>query len=125
MKYTFKKNQIIGKGLNRLEKAVVEDINSQDEPETYLKDVLQGGCISGTVSCLIYYTDTLAWFKKYRKEIEDLVTQYENDFGQPIDTLNGWDKEDRWARDTTNQNILAWFSYESICSDIANELELN
>ena len=118
-KYTLtKQGKIKGANLNPLERAVVRIINSQDNPETYINDVLYGGCIAGTVGELIYYTDTIAWFKKYRKYIEDFIVLYEESNECSISTLTGWDRTDRFCRYTNNQNLLAWFSFETVCYDI-------
>ena len=122
-KYTLQKNgKIKGTDTTALERAVLRDINDQDDPTVYIHDVLQGGCINGTVSQLIYYTDTIAWFKKYRIEIEGLVTEYINDTGESVNSFNGWDDDDPFARETTNQNLLAWFSFETVCWEIANDI---
>lgn len=121
--YTLTKTgKIKGTCTNALERAVIKDVNDQDEPMVYIRDVLYGGCQAGTVGQLIYYHDTLAWFRKYRIEIEQMVTEYVNDNGGSINDLNGWDEEDPFARGTGNRNLLAWFSFETVCTDIADQL---
>lgn len=49
----------------------------QDDPETYLSDILNYGCIPGCVSELIYYSDTHAFYDQYYYEIEELRQSFE------------------------------------------------
>lgn len=121
--YLNNKNKIVGTDLNRLEKKVVSICNDEDNPMLFIQDVLYGGCQAGIVGELIYYSDTVKWFKLYREEIEDQVKQMQEDLGMHVDELNGWDKDDPFARETYNQNLLAWFSFETVCNDIQNSIE--
>jgi hypothetical protein len=118
-----KKGKIVGADLNRLEKKVVSIINQEDGPMLFIQDVLYGGCQAGTVGELIYYSDTTKWFKLYRQEIEDQVRQMQEELGMNLNELNGWDETDPFARETYNQNLLAWFSFETVCSEIQNSIE--
>jgi hypothetical protein len=118
-----KKGKIVGADLNRLEKKVVSIINQEDGPMLFIQDVLYGGCQAGTVGELIYYSDTTKWFKLYQQEIEDQVRQMQEELGMNLNELNGWDDSDPFARETSNQNLLAWFSFETVCTDIAYAIE--
>ena len=60
-------------------------------------DVLHNGCCSGVVSELIYYYDTVRFYK--------------------------WDKEDPLAQDDFNQNLLAWFGFEETLRNIGYNFE--
>ena len=122
--YLNNKNKIVGTDLNRLEKKVVSICNDEDDPMLFIQDVLYGGCQAGTVGELIYYSDTTKWFKLYRQEIEGQVKQMQEELGTHLDELNGWDETDPFARETYNQNLLAWFSFETVCNDIQNCLEV-
>lgn len=119
-----KKGKIVGTNLNRLEKKVVSICNDEDDPMLFIQDVLYGGCQSGIVGELIYYTDTVRWFKLYRQEIESQVKQMQEELGMNLNELNGWDADDPFAREQYNQNLLAWFSFETVCSEIQNCLEV-
>ena len=89
-------------------------------------DVLYHGCQSGIVGELIYYSDTVRFYKQYRSEINELL----------YDTMNGtrlyapsdlfgdkWDKEDPLAQDDFNQNLLAWFGFEETLRNIGYNFE--
>jgi len=86
--------------------------------EAYLGDLFRNGCISGMVNCLIYYADTLKWYKTYIEDINQLLvdtgaSNMSSIFGK------GWDKEDPLCLDTQNQNLLAWFSFEETARTLA------
>ncbi len=112
-----------------LVRAVVKSIKSHssgyDSPVGFINDLLRGGCESGIVGELIYYKDTLAFFKRHQKEITQLMYDLMQDIGgtSPADLFGKkWDLEDPFARDTTNQNLLAWFGYEETARKINDEL---
>ena len=91
----------------------------------YLNVVLENGLQSGVIDELIYYKDTLAFYKKYKKEILLLLKDTLNEFGvnSPSDIFGGkWDKEDFTIEETQNQNLLAWFAFEETTRDLANTL---
>ena len=78
-----------------------------------VEDLLQHGCQSGMVSDLIYYSDTVAFYKEHRREIDRLVRDLVEETGCTINQLfKGWDSSDPLANDTQNQNLLAWFGFE-------------
>ena len=93
--------------------------------KTLFKDIMQGGLQSGIISELIYYRDTLAWYKKYRDEIMSMLkeTMWELGANSPADVFgNKWDKNDPLGLDTNNQNLLAWYSFENTVYELANRL---
>ena len=93
--------------------------------KTLFEDIMQGGLQSGIISELIYYRDTLAWYKKYRDEIMSMLkeTMWELGANSPADVFgNKWDKSDPLGLDTNNQNLLAWYSFENTVYELANRL---
>lgn len=89
-------------------------------------DVLHHGCQSGIVGELIYYTDTVAFYKQYRSEINTLLYElmYETGEYSPRRLFGEkWDKEDPLAQDTYNQNLLAWFGFEETLRKVAYNFE--
>ena len=80
---------------------------------------IQRGCSSGTVSSMIYYSDTTAFFKKFKKEIIAMVKNFIAS-GERLDQLNGWDSEDPFCEDVYNQNLLAWLAYEEVNNELYN-----
>lgn len=79
-------------------------------------DLMTGGCASGMVGRLVYYTDTLRFYRRYRDEIDALLSRTLDDFGytSPAELFSEakWDRSDPLAHDTQNQNLLAWFGFE-------------
>ena len=90
---------------------VIDDIldcnNDDDEIRAYMNDVLNYGCVSGTVSSLIYCSDTKEFFTKYQDEIFEILQDFKEECGIPFEI---------------NSNNLAWFGYEETLRNIAVEL---
>ena len=89
-------------------------------------DVLHYGCQSGIVGELIYYSDTVRFYKQYRQEINELLYRLMEEMGSyaPSDLFGDkWDKEDPLAQDTYNQNLLAWFGFEETLRNIGYNFE--
>jgi hypothetical protein len=116
---------------NRLEKKVALMLKEKvskggyDSLRSVMKDVIFNGLQSGIISDLIYYSDTLKFFKTYKKEILALLREQMNDMGvyDPSQLFgNNWDKDDALAQDTQNQNLLSWFGFEQITNQLANQL---
>ena len=94
--------------------------------EGYIKNVLQYGCQAGTVSGLIYYNDTTAFFEKHRAEIIGLLKELMSDTGakSPAELFGDkWDDDDYFCDDVQNQNLLAWFGYEETLRKVASVFE--
>ena len=83
-------------------------------------DLFRGGCASGMVSDMIYYSDTLDFFARHFAEINDRVRSWTEDMGEPVSLwLRGWDDSDPLAAGTNNKNLLAWFGFEDAARDLA------
>ena len=105
---------------------VISRWSDYSDKKDIFTDALYHGCQSGIVGELIYYSDTVRFFKQYRDEINALL----------YDTMDGtglyapsalfgekWDKEDPLAQDDFNQNLLAWFGFEETLRNIAANFE--
>lgn len=123
------------KGANtRLERSVQKTINGYAEDyesgaKGFLEDLMQGGCQSGMVSGLIYYNDTVKFYKTHKAEIKALLVETLQDTGytDPIGLFGDkWDRDDPFAEDTQNQNLLAWFGFEETARRLAdrNNIEI-
>lgn len=106
------------------EKAV--DCGYDSGIEGVAKDLFYGGCQSGMVSHLIYYHDTLKFYRKYKKNIHALLKDMLDSVGGGIDNLFGdkWDKDDPLADETHNQNLLAWFGFEEAARILCDRAEI-
>ena len=80
------------------------------EPIAFFSDLLQHGCDSGMVSCLIYYRDTHAFFLRYYDQIEELRINMEESLGEslkPTGDLMNW---------------YSWFAFEETARTMAEEI---
>jgi hypothetical protein len=101
----------IAKHAEGIKKDVLNDlIDAGDDWEAHLHDILTSGCKSGTVSRLIYYTDTEKFFNTHYHEIEEIREEYTFQTGEPL-TIEG-----------DLRNGLAWFSYEQTAYILYEEL---
>lgn len=123
-----KNQKTIKNAETKLEKAVQIWANSYGEGYSdgaagVLHDLLYGGCQSGIVSELIYYADTVKFYKKHREEIAKLLTETLDGCGiSSAAELFGekWEKEDPFAVERMNQNLLAWFGFEETARKLAD-----
>lgn len=110
----------------KLERAVAKWLRSRgrdydDGIEGAARDLFYGGCASGIVGGLIYYRDTLAFYKRHASEIDSMIKAFCDDTGSALSSLNGWDDSDPLARDTSNRNLLAWFGFEEAARKLCDE----
>lgn len=126
------------KNTNELYKNVIEDIledaegyngeELQEQIEGRLEDILQHGCISGTVGSLIYCSDTIKFYEEYKENINELLYQTMEETGlHSMEELfgNNFDKEDPLCIEQMNQNLLAWFGYEEVARQLMYEINPN
>ena len=112
----------------KLEKAVRTIINEgatdyEEGVAGYMEDLTQGGCQSGMVSELIYYADTVAFYKKHKDDINTLLYNLLSDTGykNPEDLFGDkWEKDDPLALEDMNRNLLAWFAFEETARILAD-----
>lgn len=104
-------------GKNRLYRYVVRDCVSASDDyngenlferlSARLGDVSHG-CSTGIVGSLIYYSDTNAFYKKYKREIIDLAKETADNVGESLcaflSSLNEWDSR-RLARHTNLHSV--------------------
>lgn len=99
-----------------LKSKVSEIILSQaDDEETikcFFKDLANHGCVSGIVNDLITYVQTQKFFDDYYPEIMDLVYEYEKDTGERV----------QYEGDL--KNWFAWFAFEHLAGELAENLEI-
>lgn len=94
---------------------IIDQWSEHDNKKSIFTDVLHYGCQSGAVSFLIYYSDTVQFYKRYKDEINDLLSNLMAETGlYDLSDLFGdkWDKDDPLICDDFNQNLLAWFGFE-------------
>ena len=111
---------------NKLTKNICDYIISRwadyKDKKAIFTDVLDNGCQSGAVSSLIYYDDTVKFYKKYQDEISTLLYECLSNYGtaSPKELFgDNWDEKDPLACCDYNQNLLAWFGFEETLRNIA------
>ena len=93
-------------------------LHTQDR--STIEDVTRHGCAGGTISELIYYADTEAFYEKYKEEIWQRLSDMADDLGEPsilhlIVTFNGAKEV---GSDLQLRNLLAWWAAEEVCREI-------
>lgn len=118
-------------GTTGLRRAVIEEIIDTFDNEfmkytdvlAYLKNVMQYGCQSGMVSSLVYYGDTVEFFEKHKREINEQLGDLVEDIGLPMEDLfKQWDERDPLVLLKINQNLCAWFGFEHTASLLYDEI---
>lgn len=95
--------------LKRVCNYVIDRWSDYNDKKGIFTDVLHYSCQSGIVGELIYYSDTVRFYKQYRQEINTLLYDLMNGTGlySPTELFGDkWDKEDPLAQDDYNQNLL-------------------
>jgi len=120
-------NEKLNYATNKLERNAQRWINSRvddysDGAAGVLADLFQGGCQSGIVNHLIYYSDTTRFFKAHKSEISELLKEALECTDGSVSGLFGdkWDESDPLALEDGNQNLLAWFGFEEAARKLAD-----
>jgi hypothetical protein len=104
--------------VSRIVRRHSRDYEGENQPARiaeFMNDLNYGGCESGLVGELIYYHDTLPFYRRHQSEINALLVDTMQEIGatSPADIFGQkWDSDDPLALDTLNQNLLAWFAFE-------------
>jgi hypothetical protein len=110
--------------LERKVKAWVNSCTDGGDVKDTLRDLLEHGCQSGMVSDLIYYHDTVKFYKKHQDEIGEMLAETYHSMGcGSVEHIFGdkWNKEDPLASGQLNQNLLAWFGFEETARKLADK----
>lgn len=113
-----------------LEREVIDNIicrmNDYKDISTYIKEILQYGCVSGCVGNMIYYYDTLAFYERHKSEINSLLYEILQNIGEYnlSNAFHEWEEKDPLAIETHNQNLLAWFGFEECLFRLSQEWEI-
>jgi len=92
----------------------------ETQDKSTIKDTAEHGCSGGVIGELIYYADTVAFYKKYQDEIWRRL----NDMAQDMDcesilhliaTFNGVSNV---GSPVQLKNLLAWWAAEEVCRGI-------
>ena len=93
----------------------IKDWIKKNLDKDQIKDVVEYGCVNGTVNELIYYSDTSAFHDAHEEEIWQMVYESAEGHGQTVleflATLNGGLVGSMYQL----KNLLAWFAVEETC----------
>lgn len=116
-------------GLEKSTKRLLNrNIDTKDRQQGFFDDLSVMGCSSGVVSGLIYYSETLSFFRKNKADINNLISETLKDYGfDSMEELFGsrFDSEDPLCLETNNQNLLAWFGFEMTARKIGSDIGLD
>ena len=92
----------------------------ETQDKSTIEDVTRHGCSGGTISELIYYADTSAFYEKYKEEIWRRLSDMADDLGcdsilHLIVTFNGAKEV---GSELQLRNLLAWWAAEEVCRGI-------
>lgn len=97
--------------LNDTVKSILDDLVEKNYTLTdVIKDLNQGGCQSGFIGELIYYSDTSKFYDDHEEEIETLL----DDMGCSRDDVGG----DHFNIESYKNNA-AWISFETTAQQYA------
>lgn len=87
-------------------------------------DDISHGLVTGIVSSLVYYSDTVAFFDEYYDDIYDYI-EYLSDAGlEPLEAIKNSETETEILMGTDSvKNRIAWMVYEEIAYEFGNAIE--
>lgn len=91
---------------------IASEISYTSDAERFFQDLSYGGCASGMIGGLIYYNDTKEVYQNHMEDIEDMVSEYEEDLGQKIN-FSGY-----------RFNDAVWFAFEEFSYRISETFDL-
>jgi hypothetical protein len=83
-----------------------------------IRDTIQGGSITE----LVWFSDTVDFFKKYSDEISKIISDFIQECGSDV-FFKIFDVGDPLFRDDSNRNLATWFATQSILSELVYEIE--
>lgn len=123
------KKQVRAVAETKLEKAVAKWVTGRTEPgytvEQVFKDLFHGGCSSGIVGHLIYYDDTVAFYRKHEEDIWNLACDEADAQGENVFAFLARCGHDTPSDPDTVMNFLAWFGFEEAARRLAARLGLD
>lgn len=128
MKKTTIKNYTPISGLEKSTKSLLIRNIDSNNLQGFFDDLSVMGCASGVVSGLIYYSETLAFYRKNKTDINNLVSETLMNYGfNSMEELFGsrFNSEDPLCLETNNQNLLAWFGFEMTVRKIGSDIGLD
>ena len=89
---------------------ILNHIDEYEDPADYFMEVIEYGCINGTVTELIYNSDTELFFKKHMEDIFNIYNELKEQLGSMKMDLSA--------------TALAWLGFEETIRQIADDIEV-
>ena len=87
-------------------------------------DDISHGLVTGIVSSLVYYSDTVEFFEKYYDEIYDYIDYLAEAGLEPLEAIKNSETETEILMGTdTVKNRIVWMVYEEIAYEFGNAIE--
>lgn len=118
--------------INAMYKEVIEDVLDDLEEETdkvfynRLDEISSNGCASGIVPSMIDYKDTVSFYNRHKEIINEYISELYNNTGCTsfTDIFKDFDTDDILCLHTHNKNLMAWYGYEYVISDVLTMIEM-
>ena len=92
----------------------------ETQERSTIKDTAEHGCSGGTISELIYYADTSAFYEKYQDEIWRRLGDMADDLGEDsiLHLISTFTSVKDGGSPLQLKNLLAWWAAEEVCRGI-------
>ena len=97
------------------------DDEHEDDNKKTLLDIINYGCVNGSVHWLTHSPDILNFYNEYKSEINKMLSNllFDCEYKSPAELFGDkWDKMDPLALENNNKQLLAWFGFEETLTNI-------
>jgi hypothetical protein len=109
-----------------IKEIVLNNIQDYEEPMNFFNDLASHGCVSGMISELVWFSDTVSFCKRHKEETNERISELIDCYGvMSLAELLGdrFDKTDFLCLGDSNQNLITWFIFEEACDSIVRDYE--
>jgi len=109
-----------------IKEIIINNVEEYENPIDFFNDLANHGCVSGMVSELVWYSDTVDFCQRHKEDINEAISELMECYGTTsIKDLFGdrFDNEDFLCIGQQNQNFLTWFMFETTCASIVDNFE--
>ena len=107
-----------------LEQAIMNEINNETEDYTeedkqaFIENIKRYGTNNGDLGILIYDTDVLAFYEKYKEDIQKLFLNNQITTDTLTDFLAGWDIYDPLVLENNNKILAVHCAFQIIINNL-------
>lgn len=117
------------KAIDAMYKEVIEELVQDEYTDKDFYDIVNDisfhGCKSGIVTSMINYEDTVKFYERHKYIINGYLSEHWQNTGcESIkEIFRDFDDDDLLCLDVHNENLLAWYGYEYVVSDVCMMLD--